>query len=171
MQRSMEQADSGKRNRRTSHKKQLILAAMLFLLLWPLTLLASSDHTDCRAPMVLRNRQVANLIVSDWLDRTGGLPGEGPDLEESSTKVFHDPVHSWEVERLTVGNTQSLIASLRDDDPIYTYTIDFRVLYRDGSEQRFRLSSWRYGLVVCPFVLVSGDGPPGNLVMLHEQNR
>lgn len=154
-----------------SHKKQLIAVTLLFLLLLPVTLLASLNSTDCRARLVLRNRQVANLIVSDWLDRTGELPSEGPDLEESSTKVFHHPVHSWEVERLTVGNTQSLIASLRDDDPIYTYTIDFRVLYRDGGEQRFRLSSWRYGLVVCPFVLVPGDGPPGNLVMLHEQNR
>jgi hypothetical protein len=149
------------------HKLVYLVAIFLVLLLG--TTLIFPDHGDCRAPVVLRNRQVANLIVSDWLDRTGGLPGEGPDLEESSTKVFHDPVHSWEVERLTVGNTQSLIASLRDDDPIYTYTIDFRVLYTDGSEQRFRLASWRYGLVVCPFVLVSGDGPPGNLVRLHDQ--
>jgi hypothetical protein len=154
-----------------SGKKKLIGAAMLFLLLLPVALLAFSNHTDCRAPVVLRNRREADRIIAGRVERFGGLPRMESDPAGPGDVSVRNHLAGYEIEALTVGNSKSLIASLRDDDPIYTYTIDLRTSHTDGNEQRFRLSGWRYGLVICPIVAVSGDGPPGNLVIRHQQNR
>ena len=39
-----------------------------------------------------------------------------------------------------------------------------RVTYDDGREAILRWERWRYGVVLGPIVLSTGDGPPGRIV-------
>jgi hypothetical protein len=149
----------------SKRKKAVFTVSVLFVLVLGSVLLFP-DHTNCDAPVILGNRGRADLIIADLISQTGGLPKPGVGATRRIvTKDNVHPVDDWEIERVHVGNTVSLLGSLTDDDPVFAYTIDFRAVYADGSQERLRWSSWRYGLVVCPFVL-SGDGPSGSVEIL-----
>lgn len=149
----------------SKRKKVVFTISVLFVLVLGSVLLFP-DHTSCDAPIILGNQGKADLIIASLVNRLGGLPRPGDSAMERL--VVPDNVHlvdNWGIDRVNVGNTISLLGSITDDDPVYSYTIDFHAVYSDGSEGRLRWSSWRYGLVVCPFVF-SGDGPPGSVEFL-----
>ena len=88
-------------------------------------------------------------------------------IDQSHPQANIYSVTDWDIEAVAVGNTNTLLDSLMDDDPVYSHTIDFRTYYTDGSEEQLRWSSWRYGIVVCPVVLLLGDGAPGEIDLAH----
>lgn len=146
-------------------RKLVFAASMLFVLVLGYVILFP-DHMNCDAPVVLGDQGKADLIIADLVTRAGGLPkpgARGMEREVSSDNVY--AVDRWEIERVNAGNTTTLLGSITDDDPVYSYTIDFRAFYSDGSEGELRWSSWRYGLVLCPFA-IAGDGPPGRLEII-----
>lgn len=152
-----------------SRKKKVTIITTALLALVLCSILIVPDHTNCQSPTILGNEEKADLIVADLVNQLGGLPKSGIDLaaDQPVSQVSVYPVNNWEIETVTVGNTTSLLSSITDDDPVYAYTIDFRTFYPDGSQGRLRWSSWRYGLVVCPFVY-AGDGPSGRLEILPD---
>lgn len=145
-------------------KKKTVFTVSLLLILFVSSVLLLPDHANCHEPLILSNRARADVIVAELVNQLGGLPRlEAGSTESSISQASVYPVDSWEIETFTVGNSTSLLASITDDDPVYSYSTEFLTVYTDGSEQRLRWSSWRYGLVVCPIVFISGDGPPGKL--------
>lgn len=149
-----------------SKRRKVVFTISMLLVLALGTVLIFPDHTNCDAPVFLGNRGKADLIIADLISQTGGLPKPGVGAARRIvTKDNVHPVDDWEIERVHVGNTVSLLESITDDDPVYSYAIDLHAIYADGSQGRLRWSSWRYGLVVCPFV-ISGDGPPGSVEIL-----
>lgn len=146
-------------------KKVILLMVSMMLLVAILTI---PEHTNCPSPIILGNKDRVESVVAGLVNDVGGLPKEGVNLpisSLSSARVHH--VDDWEIEALTVGNTGTLWSSIRDDDPIYSSTIDLRASYTDGGERQLRWSSWRYGIVVCPFVFPLGDGSSGELSIIH----
>lgn len=146
-------------------KIPIILIALLTLLLGPL--LIFPDHTHCQLPIIVGNKEKADWIIADLVNQLGGLPKSKLDLAADQTANIY-PVNNWEIESVAVGNTQSLLQSVTDDDPVYSYTIDFRTSYADGSQALLQWSSWRHGVVICPAtILFSSDGPPGEIDVAH----
>lgn len=94
-------------------------------------------------------RQAADLALSSINDSS----------QDSAAKVI-----GWRIEAAEAENTQSLVASLLDDDPIYRLKADLLVTYDDGEEAAVGWESWRYGFVLGPVVVSMGNGPPGFIV-------
>lgn len=111
--------------------------------------------------------------VNDTIDnllerRDRHLPRQAADLaldsvydlsQDSAAKVI-----GWRIEAAEADNTQSFVASLLDDDPIYRLKADLLVTYDNGEEAVVGWESWRYGFVLGPVVVSMGDGPPGYIV-------
>jgi hypothetical protein len=81
-----------------------------------------------------------------------------------------DSVKSWQVLQVQTENLFPLWESVRDDDPVYSLTVDLEFEYANGQRSRLRWSTWRYGLVLGPVVFSYGDGPPGGLTQLADSD-
>lgn len=151
------------------HMKKTIVMASVLLAMLLISLLAIPDHSNCRPFVMFGSEEKADLIIAGLINRLGGLPKSRLSLaiDQSHPQANIYSVTDWDIEAVAVGNTNTLLDSLMDDDPVYYYTIDFRTYYTDGSEELLRWSSWRYGIVVCPVVLLSGNGASGEIDLAH----
>lgn len=134
----------------------VLLVAALGLLLRKTDMLYTS-HTD-----------VVNDTLVDLLERMDGTfpnPDQQIDLHEISSNPSPDTrlfkVANWHVEDIYLANTVSIGAAFLDDDPVYGLKADVQIVYEDGSQATVSWESWRYGIVLGPWVLSMGDGPPG----------
>lgn len=76
-------------------------------------------------------------------------------------------VADWQVTTVSLANTQPLVASLTDDDPVIRLSLDVWVRWQNGRQATLTWQSWRYGLVLGPLV-INGDGPPGAIVAVKD---
>ncbi len=120
---------------------------------------------SCQAPKILfdwSGQSQPNLIAEELIAQHGGLPKTGIDLSVSQTnKPQFYPVGLWHVPTSTA--TSNSFFWTVDDDPTYLHEFDIYVTYQDGDLAVIRWSSWRYGRLLCPFVISLGNGPPGRL--------
>jgi len=112
---------------------------------------------------------VANETIDHLLERRDWhLPRQAADLAligiNDSSRVSAAEVVDWRLQAAEAKNTQALVFSLLDDDPVYRLKVDLLVTYDDGSTAMVGWESWRYGLVLGPVVVSMGDGPPGYIV-------
>lgn len=70
------------------------------------------------------------------------------------------------IESIAVSTHENVLGRIFDDDPTYQLTIVYWVDYI-GSGERYQWQSWRYGRVLCPFLVIGGDGPPGQVIRLQ----
>ncbi|MFZ1396456.1 MAG: hypothetical protein WAS33_06155 [Candidatus Promineifilaceae bacterium] len=114
---------------------------------------------------------LANDIVAELLEHMDGhlpLPNHQIDLHEirsnpSSEATLYE-IEDWELEEVDIRRTASVWESIFDDDPVYRWEADIRVVYANGTQASLSWESWRYGLVLGSIVLVRGNGPPGYVV-------
>ena len=119
----------------------------------------------CRSPLFIPRDQAPEKIISRMIADLGGLPKDSLDLYEAQEgESTYFPVDQWRVVHTSLHNDKSLLESFTDDDPTHSYTIVVQVHYTDGDSAMVRWSGWHYGLVLCP-VVVTGDGPPGRLIV------
>jgi hypothetical protein len=156
--------------------RRLLLAGLVALLLGlPLLgLWRVASTRPCRWPVFIPRAHLTGLgraingnplpPLDDVIRLAGGLPRSG--FEVSSTGLDYwsarrvHPAASWRFQSVTVHGDQSLRYRLFDDDPTYGITVDTEIHYADGTRRVLRWITWRYGLVLCPFVIPYGDGPP-----------
>lgn len=133
-----------------------------------LTLLISGAilFTMLRAEMLYTNHTAAvDDAIEDLLaERDHLLPRQQTDLSISPPNkptVASTRVVDWQTEFARLENTRPILFILLDDDPIYRLRANIHVVYEDGAESIVSWESWRYGLVLGPWVFSMGDGPPG----------
>ncbi len=140
-------------------RKRMIIT--LFLLMFGAALI-----TMVRTDMLYTNHAAAvDDTIEDLLaNRDLLLPRQQADLSMASSDspaVASARVVEWQTEFARLENTRSILFILLDDDPIYRLRANIRVVYEDGEESIVSWESWRYGLVLGPWVFSMGDGPPG----------
>lgn len=97
----------------------------------------------------------------------GGLPkvsGELTLLTDFPGAVY--PESNWQVVRVVLENPFPTWQSIIDDDPNFGVQVDIQVDYRDGDKGLLRWETWRYGLLICPYLVSYGDGPPGRVEVI-----
>jgi hypothetical protein len=141
--------------------------ALVALLLLP-GLLRVVNGRDCRNPyFIARNSPVQGNPIPPFADiirQAGGLPRAGgemdPDTFAFSSGAGIRPVTAYEIVYVRATDGQPLYTRALDDDPNYGLTVDVDITFADGTRRVMRWETWRYGLVLCPFVVPYGDGPP-----------
>lgn len=119
--------------------------------------------------LYLNHTAVVYDTVAEVIDRNyGALPQQAADLAALAVEpsVAGAKIMNWRAETVQLKNAYPLGQSLADDDPVYAVKADLRVTYDDGREALLRWESWRYGVVLGPIVLSTGDGPPGRIVLV-----
>ena len=151
----------------------LITAVALLLLVAPIYLLNS--NAQCNDPRFVngtRHSQTPEALVAELIQQFGGLPKTNVDLSMVSDGRSHPeliyPLNEWEITHSSVSRGLSLWHDLFDDDPNYGIDAEVAVEYSDGTTQILRWSSWRYGLVICPFAFPRGDGPAGRIEVISS---
>mgnify|MGYP000985495571 CR=1 FL=1 len=76
-------------------------------------------------------------------------------------------VDSWKLEEVEFNDAEQ---PLLDDDPIYEIDVLLAVNYTDGDKALLQWQAWRYGLILGPFVISLGDGPPGYIRFVEHSN-
>jgi hypothetical protein len=143
---------------------------LALLLLLPLASLARmANGNNCRHPFILGN---AIPPLAAIIQNAGGLPRVGGEMN-SDTFVFSafsdvQPVTTYSVVSVVASDGQPLHVRALDDDPNYGLMVDVDVTFADGTQRVMRWTTWRYGLVLCPFVIPYGDGPPWRIAPLNE---
>lgn len=140
-------------------KKVALLFALLVLVV--ALVLVQQDN------VYFSHRALAADVIAELLSQTDAkLPVQEANLtelfpfDETGDVVFHT-VAGWEVETVHLENTQHGLFAIFDDDPTYRLKVNVQVAFEDGSEALLTWESWRYGVVVGPWLLSGGDGPPG----------
>lgn len=140
-------------------KKVALLVALLVLVV--VLVLVQQDN------IYFSHRALASDGIADLLSKTDEkLPAQEANLtdlfpfDETNDVVFHK-VTAWEVGTVQLDNTQHGLLSVFDDDPTYRLRVTVRVAFEDGSDALLSWESWRYGIVIGPWLFSGGDGPPG----------
>lgn len=135
-----------------------------------LALVTQPQSGNCESPLFIGAHYGPDaLSVASLIQRAGGLPKSNAEVKSGlnfSQAVSIYPVSRWEIEKVSVWDKQPLWNRISDDDPTYGIAVDLRVHYANGGRGVLRWNTWRYGLVLCPFVLGYGDGPPGRLELI-----
>lgn len=140
-------------------KKVALLTALLILVVT--LVLVQQDN------VYFSHRALAADVIAELLSQTDQ---KLPTQEANLTKLFpfgetgdivFDKVTAWEVETVQLDNTRHGLLSVFDDDPTYRLKVNVHVAFEDGSEALLSWESWRYGVVIGPWLLSGGDGPPG----------
>lgn len=119
--------------------------------------------TQCRNPIFMgydgtSPEEIMARRVAEW----GGLPREDTGLgtvELARTTIY--PIAEWHLRTMNVHAIKG--QPFFDDDPTFGLTAEIEATYQDGSRARLEWEWWQYGEVRCPFVIHTGDGPPGML--------
>jgi hypothetical protein len=149
-------------------KAKVILPALAILVLGGAGFYLIWSHT-----LYLSHEAVVNETIADVINTYDGqLPQQEADLAiiSGDPSMAGNRVTEWRAEAVELENAAGINQSLMDDDPVYGLKADLHVSYEDGREAVMRWESWRYGFVVGPVVLSTGDGPPGRIVAVsfHE---
>lgn len=152
-------------------RKSLIIAGVGVVLLAICTALVRLPQSGyCRSPLFIGAHYGPDASsVASLIQQAGGLPKSNAEVKPGlnfSQAVSIYPVSRWEIEKVSVWDKQPLWNRISDDDPTYGIAVDLRVHYGDGGRGVLRWNTWRYGLVLCPFVLGYGDGPPGRIELI-----
>jgi hypothetical protein len=123
---------------------------------------------DCRNPAFLTRTSAGLDYPIPAFDQiiavTGGLPRSNAEWDGFAYEFPHylhlHPVTTWRIVSVQAWTNEPIQQRLVDDDPTYSLTLDIEVEYADGSLGLLRWSRWQYGLLLCPFVVPAGDGPP-----------
>jgi len=107
-------------------------------------------------------------MVTKLIDDLGGLPKGAAQLLDSNSVAAAEvsPVANWEITDSDFRNYPSLFRNLFDQDPSYSFTIDLRVEYADGTEAFLRWSSGRDGIALGRKLITTGEGPPGSTIVV-----
>ena len=143
-------------------KAKVILPALVILVLGGIGFYLVRSHA-----LYISHADVVDETIAAMLNGHDGLlPPQAADLATISgdSSIAGNRVTEWRAEAVELENAAGIGQSLMDDDPVYGLKADLHVTYEDGREAIVRWESWRYGLVVGPVVLSTGDGPPGRII-------
>lgn len=127
------------------------ITALGIMVLW--SIVARQPDGSCLDPVIIGGNAL-DLAAFAATPRSLGAPYSS--VHEVSQQA------SWRIARIRAKSETSFVDSLYDDDPSYSLQIDIVVVHGDEISGQIarQLSTWRYGRVICPFVLDSGGPPP-----------
>jgi hypothetical protein len=127
----------------------IVLMGLAGIAAWSIA--ARQPDGSCLNPVVLGGKGLDAATIAL------GIRPPGTPYRATFPVLSEDKLAALSLGNVRAKNEASFIDSLLDDDPTYLLRVDL-VTMRAGGSQTTQLGAWRYGRVICPFVL-DGGGP------------
>ncbi|MDW8325339.1 MAG: hypothetical protein RMK99_02130 [Anaerolineales bacterium] len=131
----------------------LLLAGFLAIVVWSMA--ARQPDGSCLNPIIIGGQDL------DAANIASNISFPGAPYRATYPLFAQDTLTAFRIANLRAKSETSVIDSLMDDDPTYILGVDLVTAPDDSSKPRvWELRTWRYGIVLCPFVLDAGGPLP-----------